>query len=496
MLGVILLLTQPVGAQARKIKRLRNAYRDMSPEKLRQDILTLQNALQKAHPSLDLYIDPDSLELLFARAINSNNTSKNSIEFYQDIARLMAAIGCGHTSAFPSSGHYLQQIYFAKYGPLNICYFDSVARVLHNFSGNNDISIGDHVLSINNVPVREVWDSINSMIPSDGYNENYIIWDLEIGFFYDWYNLCYGDFDDFEYVLLKDNGDTLHVTLPAVGYFDIKENMDPFAESLPEAPILDVDYIDSINAAVLTIKSFDPDVMKRYRTKFIPYLDQVFRQMSLHGVENLIIDLRGNQGGSTSYMVELLSHFSPWTFNPYDTEYVTYNLKKGPKLAIWGRKAYKRFSKRGEPVAGSNKKKIEYFSGTDFMPAIPYFAGNLYILVNGGTYSAASDATCYLKFTDKATVIGTETSGTCGPITAGLFGSMTLPNSKIEVEIPLIQYSKQIPADSVIAGRGAMPNYPVNYTWNEFISGEDMELRKAIEVIQQRMLEDKEDTDK
>jgi len=136
----------------------------------------------------------------------------------------------------------------------------------------------------------------------------------------------------------------------------------------------------------------------------------------------LIIDIRGNGGGSTDYWAQnvvpmLVSKtlISNWLF-VYKGGYYTENF-----LKKYNKSGYKELKKISEidtekynKAPTELKKNFNYYK-TDYRIVEPKksvkFNGNIYLLVDKGVYSAAESFAVFAKSTGFATLVGEKTGG-------------------------------------------------------------------------------------
>ena len=180
----------------------------------------------------------------------------------------------------------------------------------------------------------------------------------------------------------------------------------------------------------------------------------------LNGVDKLIIDLRGNPGGS---MINIEKWYKGFTGQSLPNDIVEAGLYTDTSIALSENK-FK--SKKNEPedIKDICLDKIESYSKKDFYPGwspIKYEESpsiendsNIIILVDKNTSSAAEFFVYYLKKMEKVSTVGTITNG-C--VLTGNCNTAYLPNSNIKINIShKIYMSKDL---NNIDGLGLMPDY-------------------------------------
>lgn len=101
------------------------------------------------------------------------------------------------------------------------------------------------------------------------------------------------------------------------------------------------------------------------------------------------------------------------------------------------------------------------------------------MLIDAANSSATFFLTAGLKQNKIATVVGSETGGNLKGTNGGQLFFLRLPNSKIEIDVPLIgYYPLQEQPD-----KGINPDIEVPLSISEMLSGKDKVLESTIELI-------------
>jgi len=108
------------------------------------------------------------------------------------------------------------------------------------------------------------------------------------------------------------------------------------------------------------------------------------------------------------------------------------------------------------------------------------FLGRLFVLIDGGTFSTAADASALIRHLTRATFIGEETGGAFEGNTSGFSPPVTLPNSRLRVRIQMYQYWNAVSGGE--RGRGTMPNETVERRTANILAGRDAALARALEL--------------
>jgi len=192
----------------------------------------------------------------------------------------------------------------------------------------------------------------------------------------------------------------------------------------------------------------------------------------------LIIDLRNNGGGEDELGQLLLSYLIDQPFKYYDD------------LIINARSFD--FSKyTGNPV-NVPEKMVEARADGKFhavshpnwgikQPNQPTFSGKVYILINGGSFSTTSEFLSQAHFHKRATFIGQESAGGYYGNSSGMVPLVTLPNTKVQIRVPLVTYYMAVSGYKA-AAHGVVPDINIDYTIEELLAGTDKEMDAALKL--------------
>jgi C-terminal processing protease CtpA/Prc len=235
--------------------------------------------------------------------------------------------------------------------------------------------------------------------------------------------------------------------------------------------------------AVLTVRAFaeDPD---RARPRYRDFVKEAFRALEEKKTANLVIDLRGNGGGHDEYAKLLFAHVMDRPFLYYaalETKKDTYDLFKYTNETPQGREelakqvrknALGRFDVLGHPNTGLQR------------PEEPRFAGQVAILIDGGSFSATGETTSLFHYYKKAVFFGEECGSGYYGNTSGFMVTATLPHSRIQVRVPLVLYKMAV--DNYPKDRGIVPDFPVTPTIEDLLAGRDPVMVRALAYLEKK----------
>jgi C-terminal processing protease CtpA/Prc len=219
--------------------------------------------------------------------------------------------------------------------------------------------------------------------------------------------------------------------------------------------------------------------------QFKDWISKSFNDISQSKIDHLIIDLRGNSGGRDDYAMYLYSFLSKRPFmyqrslqaSTDNYSFLKYTSQDSSLNEIMRRitsadSTGRFFLRDSHPTLGIHPLKV------------PTFQGEVYILINGATFSAAADFAAICRQNQIGIFIGEETGGAAIGNTSNGEIILTLPNTKIRVSVPLFMITNAV--KDTASGRGVRPDYPVKYLTKDIQTGVDRELTLAIELAEKR----------
>ena len=484
-------------------------------DKLKKDVDVAQRKLQKMHPNLYYYISKNELDLKFDSVKKSITTPITSIDFYKKISPVFAAVRQGHMYVYRPTKKMTKKetaILTKKgTGPLSQFEFefiDDKLYVVKNKSYDQSIKVGAEVLAVNSISPQFLFNEYKHRFTSDGLNTNFKpnFFAKRFGQFF---SNEYGILDSISYSL-KSNDSLKSVTIKRriIDSSAIKRQRSKVALTTAEKEkikskkknfkknqsILGYDPVSKVfnrdlsfleqdsSIAVLKIKSFS-------KGKYKKFYKQAFQRIQNNKSKTLIIDLRNNGGGRLNEIVDLYKYLADSTFVFLDESEVTSRasiishyfyggsiLSKIPRILT---------APLVVPIIAlivhKNQEGKYYFSNKTHPEKIraTAFKGKVYVLINGGSFSASSVISANLKGEKRAVFVGQETGGAHNGTVAGRMPIIELPNSKIKIRIGLmntVPYHK-----SEIFGRGVFPDHEIIPTLNDRINNVDPEMNWVLE---------------
>lgn len=427
-----------------------------SVDQLKADLLFYRSKLEQNHPNQNLYCLKADFNDYFDSLNSIINQPLNELEFYRIITLTSQKLQDGHTLILPSNKTILFHNEKSKFIPYQIGIFNNELYIKINCSRNKIIPNGSKILSINGISYQQIIKQLSDRQVRDGKNISYTYWILD-NYFREYYSYIFGHPDIFTIEYLK-NGEILQTTVPALSkdsiYIYRAENypLIHFDNKSGNGITLKIDTNNSY--ALLKIRDFHNDVLKKeYHQNFNKTIKKYFKEIIHSKTDNLILDLRNNQGGDVKNGVLLLSFLMEKPFKVVNE----YNCLKSGKQ-----------SKCKGPSLGFHQ------------PNMKQFKGKLYVMVNGGSFSNSVIVASCLKAYNRAIFVGSETGGNPNVI-AGYTKDYELPNTKIRVEIPTKQFV--LTTKEINNGKGLIPDYLVIENIIDYLNQIDTTLNFTINLI-------------
>jgi hypothetical protein len=467
-----------------------NPNQKFSPEELQEDYKMFRDILEESHPSLYWYAPKDSVDRAFEIGASKLNDSLPEYKFRNVLSYVLAQIHCGHTSVRPSkqATKYSDRTRSLLF-PLNVkAWPDTV--VITSLLNKKDSNMVRGVLlkSIDGRPISVVVDSMFKHISGDGYNTSHKYQSLSnTGVFRTMYASIYGvkTRTPVEYVdttgVLRRSEIFLGSFNPDSAFLRQMQQMrvqpPPSKKERKKASLQSMRNMridTATNTAILEVNTFSSG------NKLRKFFKSSFRKVRKEHIPNMVVDMRGNGGGSVVLSNLLTKYISDRPFKIADSLYAIKNKSKY--------KQYEEnyFLNRLFFILLARKKKDGYyhfghFENRYFKPKKKnHFGGTTYILTGGNTFSAASLFTKALIDQDKVIVVGEETGGGAYGNTAWLIPDVTLPNTKVRFRLPLFRLVIDRNAEK---GRGIRPEVEVDPSVRAIRRNEDYKMDKVMEMI-------------
>lgn len=459
--------------------------RNVSAEAANADLEMLQKIMVEMHPGLDIYATQKQFATLVEQSRVETGDTIKLREFFLRCARITDLVRCGHTYASVPIACQMKLQYATKMFPVPLTFIAQKAYVNHH---QVKIPCGAEVLSINSIPIDEVVRVLMPLVTGDGYVNTFRYQFLGEMFSIS-YATAFGEAQEFEvqYRTLTGENDTIKVSGVSSNHLEQLMESVALGRRENEAYRMSRPREDTVLMAIDTFDNGQGSPSFRAYRKLIMKAFAMMHQTD--AITNLILDLRQNDGGYTRSEMFLYSFLANKPFQEMSSGQTNRNSIAFRELLsrnYQSRSAIKYFDRRlqREMVAEDGQTwKLQDEWIVHGVPSEHRFEGKVYVLTGGRTHSAASAICTRLKEHDRAVFIGEETGGVEGVFTAGTTLYYELPNTGVELAVPILKYNNltKMPKD---AGRGIVPNHKVSIRPEDLVSGEDRVLDFTLELIE------------
>jgi len=414
------------------------------------------------------------MDYYFDRALSKLTHPMTEVQYWCLLQYVTAKIGSGHTNVllseatlnkFDSQPHYML--------PFDV-YFDNNKMCIKDFNSKRDtaLRLGDEIVSIDGETKHELYNHIRTLVSGDGISKSYKNYQLETGGFNRIYALIHPVKQEFNVIIKTAKGTEKALLLKAksVSYNHVTTKDGKADNSLndvhysgnlnnnlPDSSLHRVFYPKDNPWAVLKIQSF-------IYSDYLSFHKKIFKDFREKHITDLIIDIRNNPGGHDYICIDLLKYLINDNF---------YFTKKDEGMVHPEEFKTLLGQKKGTidlSLIDSKLYTIQYPANELQKPYKNIFSGHIHLLVNGGTFSAASLFAVALKTQGNCIVHGYETGGGKAGCDGGSIVKITLPQTSLQLNLPLLwTYSASKDTNT---GRGLIPDdqfkpffFDLDYFW-------------------------------
>jgi hypothetical protein len=426
-------------------------YKYFSRTELEQDLAFFSEKLTSIHP---LFLDKAVHNAWQDKLLSMKKLLKDSMtqnEFYLLLAPSLASINDGHSYIrMPFD----QRVLYTKAGGLAFPFFVDIIDskiFIAQYCGDDStlFSGGEEIIRINGVSSADMvlemqnlfgGSSIANRQKAVATNFRYYIW------------MIYGFEKNYDLQIKNKQHQKLHVSVPGISSEQFQRNIQRFPTRKNDLYSFSMDNTNK--SSVLKIKSFGQ------LDSFCAFADSAFSMINKNRIQNLIIDIRGN-GGGRSVVVDSLMHYL--TDKPY-TQYRKIEIRVSRELKERYREKYP------DRYKWINNYAIDELVVQDMNRTFPSnnklrFVGNLFLLTDKTTSSAAATFAGIFKELKIGVIIGEETGGTIGYY--GDYWELSTPNTAI---IFCIAPKRFIQYGGTDLDRGVIPDYLITNNGDAIIN--------------------------
>lgn len=452
-----------------------------SANQLKEDARLFRDVTLAMHPAVGLYKSRQYYNDLFENYIQSINDSLTERDFRLKSKLVAEELHCGHTEVIYSREYYRAMNKTKhNFSPYVFLPINDKVYVMANLSKKTDSTLkkGTEITKINGIAVDSMLKYCKRFISSDGYNQSAKDHYIQLGF-NGFYPSLFGRPDTFT-VEYKDGKNLKNLSYPAFK-----------PKSFPPIPlgVKDDSLFTRYKRAKIKHRYVDAEkktllvkIEKFSRKRTDKAYRKIFRKLRKNNSENLIIDLRNNGGGSLENSYRLLSYL----VDTAKTQTLRTAIKNYPYKKYTRGNIFFKFTRFAFTIIG---KKVSVHDTDHFVYTIKprkknHYSKKIYVLINGGSFSASCLVAAYLKDHNRALFIGEETGGTIEGCNAGITPYYKLPNTHIRVRMPAFRIVHDVSPQ--LTGHGILPDYPIQYGIKDILAKKDLVLEKTLQLIENK----------
>ncbi|WP_424003683.1 S41 family peptidase [Maribacter sp. IgM3_T14_3] len=466
-----------------------------SEAQIKEDVSVLKEVLQYIHPNIFKYRDSLSLQEDFQELeaqMIGNPTLENA---YKQVSKFAAKVRCSHTFTNPwNQSSTTEKAIFHQPNkiPFTFSRLGKKIFVDKNASDNDALKKGMEIKSINGATTEEIMTRLVQYTTSDGNNyekklerlltdgtEKFSMFDI-------FYPLEFGNAEQFELELEEPNKkESVQISVKAISKTNRTQILEDRYGKLESSVKEGWNFkILNTNTAQLILKSF---AVQRNEFDWKAFLDNAFEKVSKKGITNLIIDIRGNEGGQGEvgeYILERLVRTPvelPAMISSVRYKTIPESFKK--YINTWDKFPYDFTKKIASETDGRYFLKDKYsVARRTYKPRKDAFKGQVYLIIDASNSSATHLMAMYAKKIENITLVGQETGGNQKGTNGSFMFFLRLPNTKVELDIPVIGMQVEQDAKEIYDG-GVIPDLRVEKNAMDYANGIDTELNTILELI-------------
>lgn len=507
----------------------RHIEQKISVQDLKRDVDFVEKKIKKLHPSADWYISEADLAFKFDSIRNLLTTPLTPNEFFLLISQPVAEVRQAHMYLQPlfkklpsKENKIISKKGLGPLSQLKTVWYENELYVQNTQNSDSTIIIGSKINQIGGISPKSLYEKYRKATTSDGFNQTWLPKKFKRSMI-NYYVLELGIQDSINYQFsykdsiysktlrraelkknvpskikndslsqnnqskrlnkdaLKMKKDSLRIVSKNKRIFGYDATLKCFAKDLK---IFD----NQPTVAVLKVTSFSKGQYKKaYKI--------IFDSIKKSNIQTLILDLRGNTGGSIEDSRLLFAYLTKEPFQFIQKSKVTSRssipFTAYQNLPLIGTVLMTPFKPivSGIMLAKTSKDSIgnTYFkirAENKSNPQENNFQGDLYVLIDGGSFSASCLLASNLKGSQRAFFVGEETGGTFNGTVAGFMPVFKLPNSKLGLRIGLMDIRPTYQAEE--EGRGIFPDKTILPTIEDILNENDVQLNWILEQIKSK----------
>lgn len=428
-------LLQLRGISKLQFEPLRPISDQLSPQEMFEDLQRIKKDILQVHPkTLDGLTK--ELEKAFDKAFGLVEKPLTVLEFHGIIAQILTTLGDAHTTSRLQTPSL----------PLDFIIIGEEFFIVR--SSAYYVEQGDKLKSIGGVNIKDIYNFSKSTIAAENIY---------------WFNYQFQQ-NALSLANLFNAGAAIHngqveVTIERNGHF-VQIPMD--FNQMPPGPREYEPFKYSINKEL----SYAHFILLscEYSKEYKEFLNRLFQDIKDNNIENLILDLRGNVGGNVAVINRFLRYIDIQYYSTFNKITVRLSRQASDQRGYLGRTGIYHL-----PLSKIRNNPVK-----DLL-----FDGNIFVLIDNRTFSAATSFATILVDNGLATTIGEPTGGM--PTCYGDALHFQLPNSRLLYAISHRKFERV--DEGKRFARSLYPDHEVRYFIEDIFYDRDLHWEKVMYLI-------------
>lgn len=443
---------------------------------IKKDIDKAYHQIKKHHPKLYQYIAKEVLDYKFDSLKTSITKPISSRDFYRELAKVTSFIKQGHLNVSPPKKQLTSKEYKLikdkkfEFNNLSFEYLENKFLVSET-RGKDSLIIGSQVIKIEDEQVSSLIERYKTHFSSDGFNKTFI--NRRVGYSFlrffskdkgrlDSLNVTFKKKDSvfvktYKRVSKKQNKKDSLLKPSVIELTKLQKKENKLKSKIKRVHNKKYGYSKTSENYSKNLDFIGKDTTVAYmhlrdftRGEYKDFYKESFIKIDSSKTNNLIIDLRDNGGGRLAEISELYSYLTDKDYKfieksevnsriPFLKSFMSNTTPNSMKIIVGLFSPFILTHNLLKTKKEDGKLYYKFKQSKSRAANSLHFKGNIYVLINGNSFSASSILSTQLHANKRAIFVGEEAGGAYNGTVAGIFKIYELPTSKLKLRIGLMQ---------------------------------------------------------
>lgn len=394
-----------------------SATNKFSRKQIVEDVMYMDSIIKAVHPDPFCRISKNEYENVKNDIMLNLIDSCSMDEAYLKLAPLISSLKDGHTMMLMPYNILIERLKLGnKIFPIVI----QVERnkIIAKYDCNNQYYFPDEteIIAINGIHTNILLNEFLKLYPIEKYPD--LFYDTIENDFYAllmYNNVCKGDEAEIE-VVLKKGGHVLRYITQLVSYQIYQSYVDSIQDKI-------YNYAIRNDTAYLKVGSFMPT------EEYYKFIESSFENIDSLEIDNLVIDIQNNRGGSSKAVDDLITYLYPDSFSLYSLIELKNNPKNKSQTSYRNKYLKDEYTEAGECLFFVPNKKISHKSNI--------YKGMLIVRIDESTYSGAESFANFIFTSKRGKIVGNRI---ISKTSFGNFTTFKLPNTELNFTVSTTKF--------------------------------------------------------